>query len=82
VVLGQSILPAAQRKVTIGPKGLALRDFFSGQTREMYTISSAAATGDPVLIMVFSHGDFDRQGGLLLGIVDAEDLDTFTYAKF
>ena len=72
VVLDKNILPATQRKVTIGPKGLTLRAFFLDRLEKC--ISSAATTGDPVLVMVFSHGDWD-QGGLLLGIGDPEEFD-------
>ncbi|OJJ79658.1 uncharacterized protein ASPGLDRAFT_954438 [Aspergillus glaucus CBS 516.65] len=66
VVLDESLLPRVLAKVTIGPKGADLRDFFLQQLRN--TMADAAESGDHVLIMIFSHGDYDSAGGLCLGV--------------
>ena len=64
VVLDEELLPSVQRKVTVAPHGIELRDFFLGRLES--TLASAEAAGDPVLMMAFAHGDYDR-GGLVLG---------------
>ena len=60
---------------TIGPKGATLRDFFLQQLRN--TMVDAAGSGDHVLIMIFSHGDYDSAGGLCIGV----DLFTNNYCE-
>ena len=65
VVLDEDTLPFAESKVTIGPKGVALRGFFLrclGQT-----FAEAAKTQGPVLILIFAHGVFESPGGLFIG---------------
>ncbi|PLB41467.1 uncharacterized protein BDW47DRAFT_99117 [Aspergillus candidus] len=66
VVLDENLLPQVLAKVTIGPKGDDLRDFFMQQLKN--TMADAAEFGDDVLIMIFSHGDYDSAGGLCLGV--------------
>lgn len=66
VVLDENALPLVERRVTIGPNGLALRDFFLQRLEQ--TVSLAAASGDPVLILMFAHGDYDSNGGLFIGV--------------
>ena len=66
VVLDESLPSRVLAKVTIGPKGADLRDFFLQQLRN--TMADAAESGDHVLIMIFSHGDYDSAGGLCLGV--------------
>ncbi|KAL2001654.1 hypothetical protein VTN02DRAFT_1488 [Thermoascus thermophilus] len=66
VVLDKDTLPLVEHKVTIGPHGLALREFFLQRLEQ--TVSLAAAAGDPVLILMFAHGDYDSNGGLFVGV--------------
>ena len=65
VVLDEDTLPFAESKVTIGPNGVALRDFFLHRLEQ--TFAEAAKSQDPVLILVFAHGDFESPGGLFIG---------------
>lgn len=53
------------QRVTVGPKGSELREFF--MRRLDHTMSLAAQSGDHVLIIIFAHGDFDSNSGLLIG---------------
>ncbi|KAF5857449.1 hypothetical protein ETB97_005763 [Aspergillus alliaceus] len=66
VVLDDALLSRVRDRVTIGPKGTGLRDFFLNRLER--TVRDAALCGDRVLIMIFSHGDYDTNGGLLVGI--------------
>ncbi|KAE8341464.1 hypothetical protein BDV24DRAFT_163302 [Aspergillus arachidicola] len=66
VVLDDALLPKIRDRVTIGPNGSALRDFFLNRLEE--TVKDAAQCGDRVLLMIFSHGDYDTDGGLLVGV--------------
>ncbi|KAE8313932.1 hypothetical protein BDV41DRAFT_576355 [Aspergillus transmontanensis] len=66
VVLDDYLLPRIRDRVTIGPKVSALRDFFLNSLEE--TVKDAAQCGDRVLLMIFSHGDYDTDGGLLVGV--------------
>lgn len=79
VVLDESLLPRALAKVTIGPKGADLQDFFLQQLRN--TMADAAESGDHVLIMIFSHGDYDSAGGLCLGVDPYVNDDSEKYLK-
>lgn len=65
VVLDEDTLPFAESKVTIGPNGVALRDFFLHRLEQ--TFAEAAKSQDPVLILIFAHGDFESPGGLFIG---------------
>ncbi|KAE8151352.1 hypothetical protein BDV25DRAFT_171567 [Aspergillus avenaceus] len=66
VVLDENLATQLQSRITQGPKGLALRDFFLDRVEA--TVADAAKNGDTVLIMIFSHGDYDTEGGLALGV--------------
>ncbi|KKK19894.1 hypothetical protein AOCH_000198 [Aspergillus ochraceoroseus] len=67
VVLDDALLPRIRDRVTIGPKGTALCDFFLNRLEQ--TVKDAGLCGDRVLIMIFSPGDYyDTNGGLLVGI--------------
>ncbi|KAI9928591.1 hypothetical protein MW887_001805 [Aspergillus wentii] len=70
VVLDGELLPLVQEKVTIGPKGKSLRDFFLQRLADIVT--EAAASGDRVLIMIFAHGNYDTLGGLGIGMDSSE----------
>lgn len=65
VVLNEGTLPLAESKVTIGPKGVSLRDFFLRHPEQ--TFAEAAKTQDPVLILIFAHGDFESPGSFYIG---------------
>lgn len=65
IVLDEDSLPLAESKVTIGPGGVLLRDFFLEQLK--HTLAEAAKTKDPVLVLIFAHGDFEQPSGLYIG---------------
>ena len=65
VVLDEDTLPFAESKVTIGPDGVALLGFFIHRLEQ--TFAEAAKNQDPVLILIFAHGDFESPGGLYIG---------------
>lgn len=65
LVLGEDTLPFAESKVTIGPGGFSLQDFFLHRLEQ--TFAEAAESQDPVLILMFAHGDFENPGGLYIG---------------
>lgn len=65
VILGEDTLPFAERKVTIGPDGIALRDFFL--QRLGCTFVEADKSRDPDLFLIFAHGDFETLGGFCIG---------------
>ncbi|KAI9924679.1 hypothetical protein AWENTII_009775 [Aspergillus wentii] len=71
VVLDRELLPKVKNKVTMGPSGVALRDFFLQHLEE--TIAEAAESEDPVLILIFAHGDYDSSGGLYIGCSETSD---------
>ena len=73
VVLDDSLLLQAQEKVTIGPKGHDLRNYFLQRLES--TMLGASESGDRILIMIFSHGDYDSPGGLYLGIDEMSDYE-------
>ncbi|KAL8941114.1 MAG: hypothetical protein Q9216_002446 [Gyalolechia sp. 2 TL-2023] len=78
VVLNQSLLPAAQQNLIVTVPGITLRDEFLKRVEA--TSSKAQARNDPVLLMVFCHGDVDRAdlGGLVIGIdPDPQDVNDF-----
>lgn len=56
VVLDEDTLPFAQSKVTIGPHGIALRQFFLEEVQK--TMVQSVVDREPVLILLFSHGDW------------------------
>ena len=66
VVLDDSRLGYAKRKVNIGPKGLKLRDHFLERLR--HNLALAAAKGEHVLIMIFAQGSLEPRGGLAVGV--------------
>ncbi|KOC13229.1 hypothetical protein AFLA70_57g003791 [Aspergillus flavus AF70] len=66
VVLDDYLLPRIRDRVTIGPKGSALRDFFLNQLEE--TVKDAAQCGDKSSANDISYGDYDTDGGLLVGV--------------
>ncbi|RAQ45700.1 hypothetical protein AFGD_005847 [Aspergillus flavus] len=61
VVLDDYLLPRIRDRVTIGPKGSTLRDFFLNQLEE--TVKDAAQCGDKSSANDISHGDYDTDGG-------------------
>ena len=65
VVLDEDTLPFAESKVAIGPGGVPLRGFFLHRLEQ--TFAEAAKSQDPVLILMFAHGDFESPGGLYIG---------------
>lgn len=65
VVLDEDTLPFAENKVTIGPGGVALRTFFLRRLEQ--TFAEAAKSQDPVLVLMFAHGDLESSGGLYIG---------------
>ncbi|KAI4170253.1 MAG: hypothetical protein LQ343_005136 [Gyalolechia ehrenbergii] len=78
VVLDKSLLSAAQQNLTITAPGTTLRDEFL--RRVEMTCNKAQDRNDPVLLMVFCHGDVDRAelGGLVIGIdPDPQDANDF-----
>ncbi|KAL9024033.1 MAG: hypothetical protein Q9196_006811 [Gyalolechia fulgens] len=78
VVLDESLLFAAQQNLTMTAPGTILRDEFL--RRVEVVCSKAQARNDPVLLMAFCHGDFDRAelGGLVLGIdPNPQDVNDF-----
>ncbi|ODM23899.1 hypothetical protein SI65_01489 [Aspergillus cristatus] len=50
----------------MGPKGPEPRNFFLKRLEA--TMADASKSDDRVLIMIFSHGDYDSAGGLCIGI--------------
>lgn len=66
VVLDDYLLPRIRDRVTIGPKGSTLRDIFLNQLEE--TVKDAAQCGDKSSANDISHGDYDTDGGLLVGV--------------
>lgn len=65
LVLDKDTLPFAEGKVTIGPGGVALREFFLHFLEQ--TFAEAVKSRDPILILMFSHGDLESPGGLYIG---------------
>jgi hypothetical protein len=72
VVLNDDLLSQVSDKVTVAPRGPGFRTFFLKRLHEI--MADAAQHDDKVLIMVFSHGDYESQGGLCLGI-DSDTAD-------
>lgn len=73
VVLDEETLQFAQTKVTLGPHGIALREFFLDEVQK--TMTEAAVDSEPVLILLFSHGDWDSKG-LYIGSQGVNDVLT------
>lgn len=65
VVLDEETLSFAESKVNIGPGGASLKDFY--RERFEHTLAEASETGEPVLLLIFAHGDFEQPGGLYIG---------------
>ena len=65
VVLDDKLLPSINQKLTIGPHGVGLRDFFLKRLEAV--VADASKTDDPILILAFCHGDYDVRGGLYIG---------------
>ena len=69
VVLDQSLLPFAKKDLIITERGRALKNRFEAELES--TFQQPALFNDPVLIMVFCHGDSNgtegHTGGLCLG---------------
>lgn len=65
VVLDDSLLGGVNRKLTIGPHGVCLQDFFLERLEAV--VADASKTNDPVLMLAFCHGDYDTRGGLYIG---------------
>ncbi|KAI4182248.1 MAG: hypothetical protein L6R41_006093 [Letrouitia leprolyta] len=75
IVLNQSLLPTAKQELTITRPGITLRNEFL--RRVEVVCNEAQRNNDPVLLMIFSHGDVDTAelGGLVIGI-DPDTPDT------
>lgn len=65
VVLDDNLLSGINQRLTIGPHGVRLRDFFLERLEAV--VADASKSNDPVLILAFCHGDYDARGGLYIG---------------
>ena len=65
VVLYDNLLSGINQKLTIGPHGVRLQDFFLKQLEAV--VADAAKSNDPVLMLAFCHGDYNARGGLNIG---------------
>ncbi|KAL2829680.1 hypothetical protein BDW59DRAFT_170368 [Aspergillus cavernicola] len=79
VVLDDDLLPEVQNRVTVISNGQDIRDFFFARLK--HTISDAEKCGDRVLLMIFSHGDYETQGGLCLGFNPSDPLSAAKLLK-
>ncbi|KAL8761649.1 MAG: hypothetical protein Q9184_002233 [Pyrenodesmia sp. 2 TL-2023] len=68
VVLDEALLPDAEHNLTVTTPGISLRDAFLKRVGD--TCREAEARNEPVLVMIFSHGDVlvPELGGLVIGI--------------
>lgn len=64
VVLDVDTLPFVENMVNIGPGGAPLKDFFL--ERFKCTLAKASENGEPILLLMFAHGDLEQPGGLTL----------------